>query len=270
MSKIHTACVDLRDEGSYARERPAGAVRLELDDILQRAYLLPPRCRPLVIVGGSTTAVRPVLEALRLAGRQVVRHYPDETWREHLAVETGRPSRTRLWEAAAAVEHAVQRYKARLPGPQALDIACGTGRNAVYLALGGLEVTGVDVLADALERARDLATRHGACIRTLQRDLEKSGALHGLGADIIVVVRYLERSLFAALEDALTPGGILVYETFTEKQAAAFGHPRNRRRLLAPGELLRSFPHLDVLESDEGFHDGAHVARLIARRPESA
>lgn len=262
------AVVDLRDAGSYARERPVGAVRLGAQDLCDRPHFLPPRRRPLVLVGDSATRLEPICRALETAGRRIFAHYPLETWKEHLPRETGPPSRLRLWEPARVVEQALEadigeRQGARSPR-RVLDLACGTGRNAVFLALAGYDVTAVDVLPDALQRARELAAHHEVPLRTLERDLEEPGALHGLDADLIVVVRFLARSLFPKIEAALRPGGILAYETFTEVQRQA-GHPRNPRFLLRPGELCRAFPGLEILHH-ESVGGEAHLERLVARR----
>ena len=256
-----SAIVDLRDARAYAASRPAGAVRLTPAEVATRAYLLPPRVRPLLLVGSTPDAIAPLLELLRRAERNV-RHLPGESWRDELAVETGPPTRTRLWEESAWVRHALQTY--RLSGG-ALDLACGAGRNAVYLAMQGLRVTGIDRLAEALENAQDLARRSGVRIATRQADLEAPGAWTIEPADVVIVVRYLERSRFADIEAAVRPDGWLVYETFTRAQAA-LGHPRNPRFMLDARELAGAFPHLETVEYAEGCFDGAHLARLIARR----
>jgi len=260
------ACVDLRPPAAHAALRPAGAVRLEVQDLLLRPYLLPPRARALVLVGGGAALLAPVVRALHAAGHAQVVHLPEESWQEHLPPENGPPTRTHLWEPSPALVRALAAHGAMLAGRRAFDLACGSGRNAVYLALQGFEVTAIDRLPDALEKAADLARRSGVALHTLELDLEPPGALAGLGADLVVVVRYLERALFATLERVVVPGGLLVYETFTEAQAA-LGHPRNPRFLLRAGELRRGFPDLETLEYEEGFLDGAHVARLVARRP---
>ena len=264
MSPADSAIVDLRAADAYAAARPPGAVRLALED-LQRAYLLPPRERPLVLVGRTPAEVAACIATLRQVGRTVLAHHPEESWRNHYPAETGPPTQTRLWEPAAVVVRALAAHAALLPGNRALDLACGSGRNAVYLALAGMHVTAVDILPDALEQARDLAARHGADIRTLERDLEKPGALADPHADLVVVVRYLERSLFAPIAACLAPGGILAYETFSEPQAE--GRCRDPRFVLRPGELATAFPGLQVLEHETGFAGPARVARLIARRP---
>jgi SAM-dependent methyltransferase len=135
----------------------------------------------------------------------------------------------------------------------------------VYLALQGFDVNAIDILPDALERTRDLAARAGANVRTQQLDLEFPGALDDLRADCVVVVRFLDRALFGPLQRVVLPGGLLVYETFTTDQLEV-GHPRNPKHLLQPGELQQAFPELEILAYREGFFDGAHLARLVARR----
>ena len=260
----YPAIIDLRDARAYAHSRPAGAVRLSRQDVRERAYLLPPRHRRVVLVGGSVTDAKPVLAALRLAGRNV-EHLPHETWRDAMREESGTPTRTRLWEPATVVERATQYLEAR-PVRTALDLACGSGRNAVYLAEHGFDVTAIDRDSEALARARDLAARHGVTLHTQPRDLERPGALEGLRADLVVVVRFLDRSLFSALPSVLAPGGLLAYETFTVDQAAR-GHPRQARFLLQAQELRGAFPGLQCLEYEEDAFDEAHLARLIARRP---
>ncbi len=261
------ACADLRGEAAHAVERPRGAVALEVDDLLYRPYLLPPRSQPLVLVGGPRERMPLVVQALRSAGHAEVRHFPAEAWRSHLEVESGPPSRTRLWEPSPALVDALALHP--LPaGSTALDLACGAGRDAVYLALCGYRVTAIDVLPDALVRVQDLAARSRVTVRALQRDLREPGALDGMQADLVVVVRFLERSLFGPLQRAVRPGGMLVYETFTTDQAEC-GHPRNPRFLLEPNELAAAFPGLRMELYREGCFDGAHLARLVAVVPPS-
>jgi tellurite methyltransferase len=264
MSPTDCAIVDLRAADAHARARPPGAVCLAPED-LQRAYLLPPPERPLVLVGGTPAEIAACIATLRQAGRTVLAHHPEESWRNHFPIETGPPTQTRLWEPAAVVVRVLEAHAGLLPGNRGLDLACGSGRNAVYLALAGMQVTAVDILPDALEQARDLAARHATRIRTLELDLEKPGALDDIQADLVVVVRYLERSLFAAIVACLASGGILAYETFSGPQTE--GRCRNPRFVLQPGELATAFPGLQVLEHETGFAGRARVARLIARRP---
>jgi hypothetical protein len=82
---------------------------------------------------------------------------------------------------------------------------------------------------------------------------------------VVVVARYLQRDLFPALGAALTPGGIVLYETFTTAQLRFGTGPRSPDHLLAPGELRRRFEGFEILFSEEVDGPDA-VARIAARR----
>jgi tellurite methyltransferase len=154
------------------------------------------------------------------------------------------------------------------PGRAALDVACGAGHNARFLAESGFSVTALDWSEEALrltsERCADLD------VRTERADLEAEGA--GLGDeryDIVCVVRFLHRPLFAALRQAVKPGGLVVYRTFTtHRLEASSAGPRDPRFLLEPGELPGLFPGWRVLRYEEE-SDGPCLAGLVARKPDS-
>jgi SAM-dependent methyltransferase len=97
-------------------------------------------------------------------------------------------------------------------------------------------------------------------------DLESSEVSLGDAAfDVIVGVHYLHRPLFPALLQALRPGGLLIYETFTRAQAQR-GRPTNPDFLLEPGELISRVAPLEVVSSREGRFDELEVASVIARK----
>jgi SAM-dependent methyltransferase len=143
------------------------------------------------------------------------------------------------------------------PGGRALDLACGRGRNALYLASLGLHVLAVDRDVDALEPLRG----HKGVI-PLKADLE-GGAwpLPGLRFDAVVVTRYLHRPILADVVAAVDEGGLLLYETFMRGQEA-LGKPTNPDFLLEPGELLRACAGLKVVAFEEGPVEGPRPAVL--------
>jgi predicted Rossmann fold flavoprotein len=153
-------------------------------------------------------------------------------------------------------------------GGLALDLACGRGRNALWLAEHGFHVRAVDRNADALRELTEEARRRGvsAQIAVEQVDLESGPPnLPEATFDVIVVSNYLHRPLFPSMLAALRPGGVLVYETFTTAQAAR-GKPTNPDFLLRPGELRERVASLEMLAEREGVFDGRDVASLVARR----
>jgi SAM-dependent methyltransferase len=169
-----------------------------------------------------------------------------------------------------------------LPAGAALDLACGRGRNALFLAKQGCHVTAVDWSAAALDILEEHAKAHRIPVRRIQRiEVAKQAARAGidlLQADLesvelptnryalILNVRYLQRSLFPQICRALRPGGMLLFETYTKAQLDFSGGPRDPTHLLNGGELRRAFPELEVifyreLRAEQG------IASLAARKP---
>jgi tellurite methyltransferase len=149
------------------------------------------------------------------------------------------------------------------PDGRALDVAMGRGRHAVLLADAGFRTFGVDVKLDAVKdavAAGALIDRSilGWCADLTEHPLPRSRF------DLIVVTRYLQRDLFESIGAALTPGGIVLYETFTTLQRALGSGPTSPDHLLEPGELERRFEKLEVLFYEETSAPEA-VARLAAR-----
>ncbi len=143
---------------------------------------------------------------------------------------------------------------------RALDVACGAGRHALWLAARGLAVTALD-----RDPAR-IAALQALGIDARVADLEAPGVTLPQDAfDVVVVVNYLHRPLFPTLVGALARGGCLVYETFTTEQAR-LGRPTNPDFLLEPGELLRRLACLTVLRERERVDGGRAVASIVARR----
>ena len=149
---------------------------------------------------------------------------------------------------------------------RAVDVACGRGRHALLLASTGLAVTALDRDAAALARLQDHADRLGLPVQTRVTDLEAGDVdLGAPGYALVLVTRYLHRPLLPHLLLSLAPGGVLIYETFLDKQAE-IGHPKNPDFLLKPGELLELVRPLDVLRQFEGQVDGQWISAIAARR----
>jgi len=155
-------------------------------------------------------------------------------------------------------------------GRRALDVACGDGRNAVYLARCGFDVDAVDVSDVAIDALRAAALARDLAVSPHQMDLE-ADPLPVERYDVIVQINYLQRDLFGPLAQALTPGGILIVETVTRAHIDELGQSFDQRFVLERNELLRSFPDLDVRHYWEGVADRSGrprgVASLVAQRP---
>jgi SAM-dependent methyltransferase len=153
----------------------------------------------------------------------------------------------------------------------ALDVAAGRGRHTRVLADAGFQAIGIDRNLSALADARHLSQGTHRCWFVCA-DLTAAALPRGR-FQIIVVSRYLDRSGFGGLLESLTPGGSLVYETFTTRQLEYGRGPRSLSHLLAPGELRMlaqqaSLSHdigTDVLFDEEVAAPSA-LARLVVRR----
>ena len=153
-----------------------------------------------------------------------------------------------------------------LAAPRVLDVACGEGRNALFLAARGFTVTGIDRSPAAVDRARHWARECRPAPEFICWDLD-SLSLPGTDYDSIVVTRYWQPELCPILMAALRPGGVLLYETYTLDYLRY--RPQSRRDfLLRRGELARRFASLETLHYAEVDKPETqeYCAQLIARR----
>jgi 2-polyprenyl-3-methyl-5-hydroxy-6-metoxy-1,4-benzoquinol methylase len=157
---------------------------------------------------------------------------------------------------------------AGLPAGRALELACGLGHNAIWLALHGWKVDAVDISATGLSRAEELAQRCDARVNWISADLDEF-VQEPAAYDLVLVFRFLDRvPLPGIVQKALRPAGRLVYETFTTAHLdRANARMKNPAFALTPGELPRLFPQLDVLTYAECSLPDRDVARLVAVRP---
>ena len=166
--------------------------------------------------------------------------------------------RARLLEAAAR-------------GP-VLDLACGRGRNARAAAAWGAWVVGVDRNSEHLGALRRAARAEGLPLVAVRADLEDGSGIPARpgSCGAILVFRFLSRTLASAIVEALAPGGLLLYETFTIHQRKLGYGPKNQAFLLRDGELPTLFPELELLGHWEGVEQRGErpeaVARLTARK----
>jgi len=166
----------------------------------------------------------------------------------------------------------MEAVKGLVPG-QALDVGTGQGRNAVWLASQGWQVTGIDVSGVGLTAAQAGAAKAGLAIRTVKSayaDYDFGTAKWDLLAMIFAWAPIAEPSFRDKVVRSLRPGGLIVFEHFVQDAE----HPRAPMvRALSPGELRVLFPHFEILfyEEKEGIGDwggpGSFLVRMIARKP---
>ena len=160
-----------------------------------------------------------------------------------------------------------------LPRGRALDVGCGAGRNALFLAEAGYEVDALDVSPVGLERGAGTAAERGLDIRWIEADLDltpSAAALPNRDYALIVMVRYVNMPLIPALIARLGDGGYLVCEQHLKTTRDVVG-PKTPAFRLRPNELLAAAEDLRVLFYREGVvrdPDGrpAALAQLIGCR----
>ncbi|MEX2496733.1 MAG: methyltransferase domain-containing protein [Woeseia sp.] len=130
-------------------------------------------------------------------------------------------------------------WASELPRGRALDVACGAGRNSLWLAAAGWQVDAVDISAAGLQRARHTAELRNLEVSWTEADLEEdSGRVLRGSYDLIVVVRYVMGALLPHLIESLAPGGILLCEQHVDAGEDVIG-PKNPAFRFRHNELLR-------------------------------
>ena len=159
----------------------------------------------------------------------------------------------------------VTHFAPKAPLGRALDIACGNGRHAFYLASLGFEVDAVDISDVAVTRLLGKEKIHPKEVDLDEWNIPQARYT------LIVKVYYLNRRLFEQIKRALLPGGLFIAETFVE-------HPDNEREPSNPafrlkeGELKAAFEDFDILHYEE-YWDKDYLgfktkkAALAARKP---
>ena len=163
-----------------------------------------------------------------------------------------------------SVEPLIEKYIAEAQVGEALDIACGIGRNTHFLAEKGFLVDAVDISDYALSQVKDMAT-----IKKFEVDLDTYN-LEINKYDLIVNINYLSRRLLPQIKEALRDGGVLIFETFIIAHGE-FTQPVNPEFLLRKNELLHAFIGLDIIYYEERDDmnlrgENTRVASLVARK----
>ena len=155
-----------------------------------------------------------------------------------------------------------------LPWGKALDLAMGTGRNAIYLARKGYKVDDIDISEVAVEKVQQYAQKESLSINAIQKDLTQFQIAENT-YEVILNFYFLERLLITQIKKGLKQGGMLIFETYTFEQPR-YGRPHNPAYLLTPNELLQSFADLSIIfyhervDTKEG--ESKAIASLLAQK----
>lgn len=150
---------------------------------------------------------------------------------------------------------------------RALDIACGSGANALFLADLGMQVDAWDI-SDVV--VSHLENRHPG-LHPKALDIT-AAAIENSSYDLVLTCHYLDPSLANAIVSATNPGGLIIYQTFTAGKKADIG-PSNPDFLLKPGQLESFVAGCRILKSEDGTdildkgNPMAGRAYIIAQKP---
>lgn len=247
-------------------------------EMASRGFELPARSRPFLVCCGedSFEEVRDWFATRAKAWQATV--VPATRTLLDLAPEVGpSPPGRFLFSPSPLLQEAMSRLEeiqisCAPKEPRALDVGCGSGREALALATAGWEVTALDRDRRGLDRLCRLAERQGCrdrC-RVLRCTLEAEGDLLASLKEpcetfqLVMVNRHLHRPTLREMAELLGPGGLLLFHTFMEGCV----HPSDPAHVLKPGELRRIFEGLEV-ERDEELpgEDGRPMSFFIARKP---
>ena len=158
----------------------------------------------------------------------------------------------------------IDRIKRLAPGNSALDVACGEGRNSVFLATNGFRVTGLDISEVGLAKAAIRAKTEKVAVDFIRVDLDDYEI--GERYDLILNFNFLLRELIPQEIRALNPGGVLLFDTILESPQLLESH--NPAYLLGRGELVRLFENYDgeILFAEESESGEMPTGRVLFRK----
>ncbi len=264
--------IDLRSKNAYEKGHLKGASHFPLNRLLDNLHELPSRQNPVSLVG-SEQELSLASEWLQQKGYRIkYQILADESFFKQIEpkgwLEIGGQSK-RLWQPASIVKQFVNSYAGLTQGNLGLDLACGAGRDSVFLTLKGWQMTSVDYSETALAKLQQMASGLDLMIQRQCLDIERD--FHALLAekktyDLVLVIRYLHRPILPLIPQLLNKKGILLYQTFLQG-AEAFGSPKNPRFLLKPGELADVFAGFNILyDNKEILPDGRPTNAFIAQK----
>ena len=158
-----------------------------------------------------------------------------------------------------------------LPPGQAICLAAGTGRNAIFLAQNGYQVTAIDISQAALHWCDQISAKLGVEVNTLEADL----LAFDLGNevwDLATNLYFYEPSIFQGLKKAIRPGGHILFQTYSKAQKKFERGPRNDAFLVDPQDLEGKFKDWEMIyfeekECTDEQNKEESVIQMLARKP---
>lgn len=147
----------------------------------------------------------------------------------------------------------------------ALDLACGVGQNAIYLAEQGYDVLAVDTSLTALRYCRAATAGKRLPLHLVAADLDQFQPPADFFA-LVIVFRFFDPRLIPAIRQAVEPGGLVIYQTFNLNRLRSTPH-MNPHYLLEPGELKHLFGDFESIASNDAPDIREELSYWVGRRP---
>ena len=168
-------------------------------------------------------------------------------------------------DAAMDADELLVQWTHLMRGGRALDVACGLGQNAIYLAQRGYWVDAVDISFQALKQLRAYAQRRNLAVGCVAADLDY-WPIPVMTYDLVAVFYFFAPQRMRELAAALRPGGLLFYATYNARHKSE--KPEFNEAYLAPASGLSAFfSALEIVFDDPAAGDSGNISRLIARKP---
>jgi tellurite methyltransferase len=145
---------------------------------------------------------------------------------------------------------------------RALDVACGRGQNALWMAGQGYHVDAIDISRVALSAAQERATRTGVkALSLIPSDLDEA-EIEQEAYDVVVVVRFIKRGLIPAIRAAVRPGGRIIYQN-PNTHYLHVDPDHDPEQLFRIGELIGYFADWNVLHRSTD----NRISQIVAVKP---
>lgn len=182
---------------------------------------------------------------------------------ESRRVEWNRRYKEGFYKGTIEPHTLLRRFWNIIPGRLVADIAMGSGRDAIFLVGKGFFVTGLESSVEAINIAKKSLTEKNHLLLPVLGDARylpyRRNSLDG-----VIVFYFLQREIIKEIVMLLKKGGILIYETYLERQNA-FDRHRNPEYLLKDGELFGHLKELELLLYEEIIENRGGKKKAIAR-----
>ncbi|WP_038126280.1 methyltransferase domain-containing protein [Thiomicrorhabdus sp. Milos-T2] len=277
--------LDLRSLEDYKAGHLNNSTWLSINDLPESLNALPAAPASLYLVGDKDQIEAASLlldsKSYQVTGSLVIESQKAmQQWANKLPglVENGSQSKT-LWSPSLLVKEfvdlihnqsltfgEVDKVGKVVYRPSVLDIGCGGGRDAIFLAKNRMNVIAIDHEAKVLKRAKALSSLSGTSVKFKCCDIKKQGCLPEQQFDLITVVRFLNRDMYDYIKKATRPGGFVLFQTFVEG-VEQFSSPKNPNFILGKTELAEVFAGFNIIiDRIDKLNDGRPVLSFIAQK----